>query len=121
MHIFSANFDYVSSEVIGQSYEGRDLRLLKICTDGCNDAKPAMYIDGGDDEKLIPLEWLAQSNEFVLQADYFFKTDIYTIFLKKIGIHAREWIAPAVVTYLINELTANRDPANDDLVNSLDW
>ena len=44
---FSATYDYVSTEVIGQSFEGVDMRILKICTDGCNDAKPAMFLDGG--------------------------------------------------------------------------
>ena len=33
--------------MIGQSFEGTDLRLLKICRDGCNDQKPAVWIDGG--------------------------------------------------------------------------
>lgn len=34
------------------------------------------------------------------------------------GIHAREWISPAVVTYLINSiLNANENETNSDLVN----
>ena len=36
------------------------------------------------------------------------------------GIHAREWIAPAVVTYMINELTENLS-GQEDLIDNLDW
>ena len=43
----AANINYVSTEVIGQSFEGEDLLMLKICTDGCNDEKPAVFINGG--------------------------------------------------------------------------
>ncbi len=36
------------------------------------------------------------------------------------GIHAREWISPAVVMYMVRELTERAD-ANADLVDNLDW
>ena len=36
------------------------------------------------------------------------------------GIHAREWISPASVTYIINELTENRD-AHGEPVKYVDW
>lgn len=36
------------------------------------------------------------------------------------GIHAREWIAPSVALYLLNQLVENYDN-NKDLVDSLDW
>lgn len=36
------------------------------------------------------------------------------------GIHAREWIAPSVALYLLNQLVENYD-SNKDLVDSLDW
>lgn len=36
------------------------------------------------------------------------------------GIHAREWIAPSVALYLLNQLVENYE-ANKDLVDSLDW
>ena len=33
-------------KVIGQSWEGRDLKIVKICRGGCGN-KPAIWIDGG--------------------------------------------------------------------------
>jgi len=41
-----ATYDFVSTEVIGQSYEGRDQRIIKVCRGGCGN-KPAMWYDGG--------------------------------------------------------------------------
>lgn len=35
------------------------------------------------------------------------------------GIHAREWIAPATVLYIIQQLVEN--PENRDLIQNLDW
>ena len=48
LHEFlTGNPDYnITTETIGQSYEGRNLRIAKICRDGCGN-KPAMYIQGG--------------------------------------------------------------------------
>ncbi len=44
---FPETYEFVSTEVIGQSYEGRDMRVIKICRSGnCGD-KPGMYIEGG--------------------------------------------------------------------------
>ena len=41
----------VSTEVIGQSYEGRDMRVIKICGGGGGECgrKPGMYIEGGEE------------------------------------------------------------------------
>jgi len=36
------------------------------------------------------------------------------------GIHAREWIAPAVALYILNQLVENYD-SNKDLVDQVDW
>jgi len=36
------------------------------------------------------------------------------------GIHAREWIAPAVATYLVNELVNNND-AHPDYLDKINW
>ena len=71
----------MSIDVIGQTYEGRDQKVVKICRDGCG-TKSVMYIEG--------------------------------------GIHAREWMSPAVVTYMINELTVNA-ANNTDMLDNLDW
>lgn len=35
------------------------------------------------------------------------------------GIHAREWIAPAVVTYIIQELVENEN--NRYMIENVDW
>eukprot|EP00090_Calanus_glacialis_P035855 TRINITY_DN6115_c0_g1_i1.p1 TRINITY_DN6115_c0_g1~~TRINITY_DN6115_c0_g1_i1.p1 ORF type:complete len:424 (-),score=112.63 TRINITY_DN6115_c0_g1_i1:138-1409(-) len=74
-------FDFVSTEVIGQSFEGRDMRVVKVCRGGCGDKK-AVWIDG--------------------------------------GIHAREWVSPAAVTWMLMELVEN-DAAHTDLTEGLDW
>jgi len=78
-----ATYDWISTETIGQSYEGTDMRVLKVCRDatGCGN-KPAMWFDG--------------------------------------GIHAREWVSPAVATYMAMELIEN-DDAHPDLTKELDW
>ena len=36
------------------------------------------------------------------------------------GIHAREWIAPAVATYLVNELV-NNNGAHPDYLDKINW
>ncbi|XP_053672777.1 zinc carboxypeptidase A 1-like [Anopheles nili] len=37
------------------------------------------------------------------------------------GIHAREWISPATVTYLLNELVNSKDPQVRALAEKFDW
>jgi len=76
-----STFDFVTTESIGQSYEGTEMRLAKVCRGGCGN-KPAMWIDG--------------------------------------GIHAREWISPAAVTFILRELVEN-NTAHPDLLENLDW
>jgi len=73
--------DIVSTEVVGQSYEGRDIRVAKVCKGGCGNKK-AVWIDG--------------------------------------GIHAREWVSPATVTWMLKEVVEN-DTAHPDLTETLDW
>merc|ERR1711997_1301964 len=41
----AATFDYAETEIIGKSYEGRDMKVLKICRGGCGN-KPAVWLDG---------------------------------------------------------------------------
>ena len=75
--------EMVSIEDIGESYEGRTMRVLKICKGGACGKKPTMWIDG--------------------------------------GIHAREWISPAVATYHMRELVENGDKYPSEIVDQLDW
>jgi len=74
-------YDFVTTEVIGQSYEGRDMRVVSVCRGGCGEKK-AVWIDG--------------------------------------GIHAREWVSPATVTWMLMELVEN-DANHPDLTEGLDW
>lgn len=37
------------------------------------------------------------------------------------GIHAREWITPAVVTYLLHRLLEDPHADDTDLLDNLDW
>jgi len=76
-------YDFVTTEVIGQSYEGRDMRVVSVCKGGCGN-KPAVWIDG--------------------------------------GIHAREWISLATVTWMLRELVENTEGSgNQDILDGLDW
>merc|ERR1719219_2463482 len=74
-------FDFVSTETLGQSEEGRDMRVARVCKGGCG-GKKAVWIDA--------------------------------------GIHAREWIGPATLTWMLKELVEN-DTAHSDLTESMDW
>lgn len=46
MDDIAAMYDFVETEVIGYSFEGRKMQVIKICKDGCG-IKPAIWIDGG--------------------------------------------------------------------------
>merc|ERR1712183_853025 len=74
-------YDFAQTESIGQSYEGQDMIVMKVCKGECGN-KPAMWIDS--------------------------------------GIHAREWISPAVGTWMLSELVEN-DSAHPELTENLDW
>ncbi|KAJ8932662.1 hypothetical protein NQ314_014539 [Rhamnusium bicolor] len=67
------------TEIIGRSFERRNLTLIKISTGGTN--KPTIYFQA--------------------------------------AIHAREWIAPPVALYTINQLVENE--ANRYLIEDVDW
>ncbi|KAF2889623.1 hypothetical protein ILUMI_16549 [Ignelater luminosus] len=72
--------DVATLENIGKSYEGRDLKILKISTDPSAN-KPVIFVDA--------------------------------------GIHAREWLAPAQATYIINQLVEVAE--NRKLLDKVDW
>merc|ERR1719384_318007 len=74
-------FDFCETEIIGQTFEGQDMIVMKVCKGGCGN-KPAMWIDS--------------------------------------GIHAREWIAPAVGTWMLNELV-EKSADHPELLDNLDW
>lgn len=74
-----ANPSWISTEVIGQSSLGKDLKVLKL---NSANAEKKIWLDG--------------------------------------GIHAREWISPATVTYIVNELVNNYE-ANKELVDTFQW
>ena len=46
MDNIASTYEFVETEVIGHSYEGRKMQILKICKEGCG-VKPAIWIDGG--------------------------------------------------------------------------
>jgi len=63
-------YEEVETEVIGESWEGRDLKIVKICRGGCGD-KPAIWIDGG----IHAREWISTATALwamhtVLQDEY---------------------------------------------------
>jgi len=47
-------YEFCESEIIGQSYEGQDMRVMKVCKGGCGN-KPAMWIDSG----IHAREWIS--------------------------------------------------------------
>ena len=73
----------VSIENIGTSYEGRKMKVLKICQDGVCGKNPGIFING--------------------------------------GIHAREWIGPSTVTFIIKELLENDHKYPTEILDKLDW
>lgn len=72
--------DVATLEYAGKSYEGRDMKVLKISTDPSAN-KPIIFVD--------------------------------------CGIHAREWLAPAMGTYIIHQLVEILE--NRRLLDKVDW
>merc|ERR1719362_2593649 len=49
-----STFDFCEKEVIGQTHEGQDMIVMKVCKGGCGN-KPAMWIDSG----IHAREWIS--------------------------------------------------------------
>ncbi|KAJ8950626.1 hypothetical protein NQ318_010825 [Aromia moschata] len=73
--------DILKTEVIGRSFEGRDLLLVRISSGGSTTNKPTIFAEA--------------------------------------TIHAREWIAPPMALYIINQLVEN--PENANMYQDIDW
>ena len=71
LYRIAATYDWLTTETIGQSYEGRDQRVAKICRDGCGTGKKVMYIEG----TIHAREWMSPAvvtyfiNELTVNAD----------------------------------------------------
>ena len=86
--------------VVGQSYEGNNMNFVKISTGGSG--KKAIFIDGGN------------FNNYLTNSESY-----WSIVLLK-GFHAREWISPSFVTWVIRELVENY-AAHPQYVDNIDW
>lgn len=67
-------------------------------------------IDMGNSTEGVPIKGLKLSRNKSNKA----------IFIES-GIHAREWIAPAAATYLLNELLTTKEEAVQNLANNYNW
>ncbi|KAJ8682086.1 hypothetical protein QAD02_017878 [Eretmocerus hayati] len=67
----------------GRTYQGRQIKGVKLSLSKDGTEKPGIFVEG--------------------------------------GIHAREWISPATVTYLINQLLTSEDSQVQELAQSYDW
>lgn len=72
-------------QIVGNSYEGRQIQVVKVSGKSSGSVKPVIFYDG--------------------------------------GIHAREWIAPATVQYILYQLLSQygHDSEVTKLVDSIDW
>lgn len=68
---------------VGKTYEGRQIKGVKLSFASGNESRPGVFIEG--------------------------------------GIHAREWISTATVTYLLNEFLTSNEPEIRELAEKYDW
>ena len=98
----ATTFPWVTVESLGQSFEGQDMRVAKVLLfkfifmeNECF-CYPLKVCRGEAGCGHKPAMWLDG------------------------GIHAREWISPAVNTFLLRELVEN-DAAHPEFTQELDW
>ena len=65
--------DIVSIEEIGTTYEGREMRVLKICKGGVCGQKPGIWVDGGIHSR----EWVAMSTATFMMEELVENSDQY--------------------------------------------
>jgi hypothetical protein len=65
-----ATYDYVTTEVIGQSFERREMRVVSLCRGGCG-RKPAVWIDAGNSSPSMLVVMLGKCGLVRLKADLF--------------------------------------------------
>lgn len=82
----------MAKEVIGRTAEGRDISAYAITKAGAN--APNVFLEAGKKHKTT-------NNKFA-----------HEMFA---GIHAREWIAPAVTSYVVNELLSGAGSFIDNI------
>lgn len=85
---------------IGNSFEGRPLKLLKLS------------------KKTVNL-FIYHEISFIESYIIFYQGN-RAIFVES-HVHAREWIASATTTYIINELLRSSNSEVQDLANNIDW
>jgi murein tripeptide amidase MpaA len=102
--------DLATTFTVGQSYEKRDLKALKISS-----KKPAVKLDGTPVNAKKAVWWDGGKLWF-----FFYK--IFKEYFS-LGIHAREWISPATVIYLAHALLSNynKDETITHLVDTFDY
>ena len=82
-------YDFCQQETIGQSGDGQDMVVMKVR----RRRSSCQVCKGGCGNK--PAMWVDS------------------------GIHAREWIAPAVATWMLNQLV--EENGENELTKELDW
>ena len=92
---------------LGQSYEGRDMNVLAITKAG--PGAPNIWLE-------VKISWIWNQQMFT-GWNYWPDTNCLK---HQAGIHAREWIAPAVATFLVRELVEDY-AEHPDYIDKINW